>query len=92
MSENELRRNAILAALPEPEFSKLSPNIEVIDAEVRRQVYEPGGPIAEVYFPIASVFSMVGMDAERVVVEVATVGREGMVGLPAFLGATSTPH
>lgn len=44
------------------------------------------------YFPLASVFSVVGMADERVLVEVATVGREGMVGLPVFLGAASTPH
>jgi CRP-like cAMP-binding protein len=35
---------------------------------------------------------MVGMADDRVLVEVATIGREGMVGLPVFLGAASTPH
>lgn len=40
---------------------------------------------------LASVFSLVGMADDRVMVEVATIGREGMVGLPVFLGAASTP-
>ena len=70
MAEDELRGNAILAALPESELRSLSRSAEVVDAEIRRQVYNPGTPITEVYFPIASVFSMVGMDADRVVVEV----------------------
>ncbi|MDQ2813246.1 MAG: Crp/Fnr family transcriptional regulator [Actinomycetota bacterium] len=87
-----LSRNAILAGLPADELAKLSQNLEVVDAEVRRQVYQPGEPIAEVYFPLASVFSVVGMAGDRVAVEVATIGREGMVGLPVFLGAASTPH
>jgi len=91
-SEERLERNAILAALPGDEMSRLSRSLEVVDARIREQVYQPGGPVAEVYFPLASVFSMVGMADERVLVEVATVGREGMVGLPVFLGAPTTPH
>jgi len=92
VSEDRLERNAILAALPGDELARLSGSLELVDARVREQVYEPGGAIPEVYFPLASVFSMVGMADERVRVEVATVGREGMVGLPVFLGAASTPH
>ncbi|MBO0775473.1 MAG: Crp/Fnr family transcriptional regulator [Actinobacteria bacterium] len=92
MSQELLRRNAILAALPQRELRQLSRSIEVIEAPVREQVYQPESAISDVYFPIASVFSMVGMADERVVVEVATVGREGMIGLPVFLGAATTPH
>lgn len=92
VSEEELRRNAVLAALPGDELSRVSAEAELAQPEIRTQVYEPGGAIADVYFPLACVFSMVGMTAERVTVEVATVGREGMVGLPVFLGAPSSPH
>lgn len=91
VSEDGLQRNAILAALPDDELSRLSDDLEPAPAEVRTPVYEPGGTINEVYFPLASVFSLVGMAGSRVV-EVATVGREGMVGLPVFLGAASSPH
>jgi CRP-like cAMP-binding protein len=90
--ENELERNAILAALPGDELARLGGYLEVAEPQVRTQVYQPGGPIPEVYFPLASVFSLVGMADDRMVVEVATIGREGMVGLPVFLGAASTPH
>jgi len=38
------------------------------------------------------VFSLVAVTNDRAVVEVATIGREGMVGLPLFLGAVSSPH
>jgi len=92
VSEDELERNAILAALPADELAGLRSDLELVDARIREQVYQPGGAIPEVYFPLASVFSMVGMADGRVLVEVATVGREGMVGLPVFLGAASTPH
>ena len=91
-SDDGLRRNAILAALPDEELSRLSDDMDVVESQVRTQVYEPGGPISDVYFPLASVFSVVGMADDRVAVEVATTGREGMVGLPVFLGAATTPH
>jgi CRP-like cAMP-binding protein len=92
VSEDGLERNAVLAALPASELSQISRDLDFVDAEIRHPVYEAGGPIAEVYFPLASVFSIVGMADDRVLVEVATIGREGMVGLPVFLGAASTPH
>lgn len=91
VSEDGLGRNAILAALPGDELSRLSGDLEPAPAQVRARVYEPGGPINEVYFPLASVFSLVGVADDRMV-EVATIGREGMVGLPVFLGAASSPH
>jgi CRP-like cAMP-binding protein len=89
---DKLQRNAILAALPGDELAQLRGHLELMQPQLRHQVYQPGGPIPDVYFPLTSVFSMVGMADDRVVVEVATVGREGMVGLPVFLGAASTPH
>jgi CRP-like cAMP-binding protein len=89
---DELMRNAILAALPGDELARLRDDLELMESQVRYQVYQPGGTIPDVYFPLGSVFSVVGMADDEVVVEVATVGREGMVGLPVFLGAASTPH
>jgi hypothetical protein len=46
-----------------------------------------------VYFPLRGVISMVAQvdSAPESIVEVATVGNEGMVGLPIFLGADLTP-
>jgi CRP-like cAMP-binding protein len=49
--------------------------------------------IAEVHFPLSSVYSMVALaDHQHPQVEVATIGYEGMVGLPLFLGATTSPN
>lgn len=92
MTQYDLQRNALLAALPGEEFRRLRARLEIVEAEARLPVIKPGRPITEVYFPLASVFSMVGLADGRVVVEVATIGREGMVGLPLFLGAASSPH
>jgi CRP-like cAMP-binding protein len=93
MSTDTLRRNTILAKLPEPEFERIHHRLELVDIKIRQQIYQPGQPITEVYFPLASVFSLVGQaDDKEVVVEIATIGWEGMVGLPLFLGVGSSPH
>ena len=92
MTEDQLRRNAILAALPERELEQLRGRLQLAASEMREQVYEPGKPIPNVYFPISSVFSMVGAADGHSAVEVATIGREGMVGLPVFLGRSTSPH
>jgi CRP-like cAMP-binding protein len=91
MADEPLRRNAILAALPGPEFEQLRPWLRLEEAQIREQVYQPGKPITDVYFPISSVFSLVAV-TDGHVVEVATTGCEGMVGLPVFLGRSTSPH
>lgn len=91
-ADDPLQRNALLASLPDRELSAIKTSAEILAMDVRDGVYEPGGPILYAYFPLDCVFSLVGTVEERLVVEVATVGREGMVGLPLFLGASSSPH
>lgn len=88
----DLRRNAILGGLPDREAGRLARRLEIVSVEIRQPVYEAGGPIKEVYFPLDSVFSLVAVADGKTVVEVATIGREGMAGLPLFLGAATSPH
>jgi CRP-like cAMP-binding protein len=87
-----LRENAILGQLPQAELAELDARSELVEMATRDAVYDEGGPIGNVYFPFAAVFSMVATTEEQVVVEVATIGREGMAGLPLFLGAATSPH
>ncbi len=54
-------------------------------------VYEQGKRVRSVVFPLSGVYSLVVVaDNGRGPVEIATVGREGFVGLPVFLQATLT--
>lgn len=92
MTEEEIRRNAILGQLPESEFDELQPHLRLEQSDIRRAAYEPGKPIADIYFPLTSVYSLVAMADGHIQVEVATVGQEGMVGLPVYLGASSSPQ
>ncbi|MFN2565650.1 MAG: Crp/Fnr family transcriptional regulator [Gemmatimonadaceae bacterium] len=84
-------RNRILRALPEEEYARLAPALERVCMESRQLAFDVDRPIDYVYFPEDCVVSIVGVTAEGSAVETASVGREGMVGLPVFLGVESTP-
>jgi CRP-like cAMP-binding protein len=49
-------------------------------------------PLAHVYFPEMVVGTIVTILEDGTETEVATVGQEGMLGLPAFLGMALAPH
>jgi CRP-like cAMP-binding protein len=92
MATEELRKNAILAKLPPRELKQLQESLQILETDIRLNVYEPGKPIKDVYFPLSAIFSLVAISDGRAGVEVATTGREGMVGLPVFLGTATSPH
>ena len=54
-------------------------------------VFEKDKPISHVYFPTDGVISLVAPLDGGLNVEIATVGREGMVGLALFLGTETMP-
>jgi len=56
-----------------------------------RQVLQKRGSVLDgVLFPIAGVASMIAVSDSGTSVEVATIGSEGMIGLPLFLGGQSS--
>lgn len=83
--------NRLLRALPSPDRQRLRPALDPVMLEPRAVLFEPLRTIEHVYFIEAGVASIVGLLEDRTSVEVATVGPEGMVGLPVFLGGMSTP-
>ena len=83
--------NRLLACLPKRDHQKLAPEIELVSLKAKHTAYEPGKPIEHVYFPLNSVISLAAGTRQGRTVEVAAIGNEGMVGLPVFLGASSTP-
>ncbi|MCC5642869.1 Crp/Fnr family transcriptional regulator [Nostoc sp. CHAB 5824] len=84
-------KNQLLAALPSEEYSRLAPYMEVVSLEFRRELYLRNQPIEHVYFVNYGVASMLTVMTDGSAIEVATVGNEGMVGLPVFLGADRIP-
>lgn len=86
-TQSPLRANRVLAALPALVAEHLVPHLEPITMVPREVLYQPNGAIPYVYFPLTTVTSLVVRMQDGQISEVATVGNEGMVGLPTFLGA-----
>jgi CRP-like cAMP-binding protein len=84
-------QNHLLAALSQEEFGSLEPWLEPISLPRGVVLARPGEAIEYAYFPTSGMVSVVALMSEGLGAEVATVGNEGMIGLPIFLGAGSSP-
>jgi CRP-like cAMP-binding protein len=89
--ETNASKNRLLAALPPSEYRRLLPKLETVSLSLKQRIYESLRTIDYVYFPLNSVVSIVAVMNDGTGIEVATVGNEGMIGLPVFLGAHKTP-
>ena len=83
--------NRLLAALPADEYARLAPMLGVTDLRLKRVLHKPGEPIDQVYFPGGGFASIVTVLKDGGMVEVATIGREGMLGLSAALNHDPAP-
>jgi CRP-like cAMP-binding protein len=77
--------NQLLAALPPDDYQRLAPTLDVIPLKLKEFLHKPGEPIEHLYFPGGGFVSMVAVLEDGRMVEVATIGREGMVGASAAL-------
>lgn len=83
--------NRLLASLPPEEDAQLRPHWERVTLGVKEVIYEPYQPIPYIYFPETGVTSILVMMVDGKASEVGLVGNEGMLGLPVFLGAETSP-
>ena len=86
------RLNHLLAALPAEEMARLKPHLEEIEMPTRMALYDADRPIENVYFVHHGVASMMAPMQNGLAVEIATVGPEGIVGIPILLGADRIAH
>jgi CRP-like cAMP-binding protein len=77
--------NRLLAALPADDYTRILPSLAVVPLKLKTILHKPGEPIREVYFPGGGFCSMLTVLEDGGMVEIATVGREGMVGVSAVL-------
>jgi CRP-like cAMP-binding protein len=88
-SARAARANRLLAALPRDEFERVLPDLQLRSVVVRQVLQARDAPIENAIFPLSGVASMISMGDSGGSIEVATIGCEGMVGLPLLLGGES---
>ncbi|MDQ3947153.1 MAG: Crp/Fnr family transcriptional regulator [Actinomycetota bacterium] len=75
-----------MEALEPLDRERLLAATSLISLEFKRVLHQPGEPIDTVYFPENAVVSLLTAMADGSTVEVATIGNEGIVGIPLVLG------
>ncbi|MDB4879408.1 MAG: Crp/Fnr family transcriptional regulator [Gemmatimonadetes bacterium] len=82
--------NRLLALLPGNEAARLQGHLERVPAVLGTVLAEPGESMPHIHFPESCIASIVN-PTDGGLVEVGTVGNEGMVGLSALLDADAMP-
>lgn len=83
--------NRLLDGLPARDRLALTARARMRRLEQREILWEPGQRIEAAAFPVGGVVSLVASTSEGDGVEVATIGREGMVGVSVVLGGRDRP-
>jgi CRP-like cAMP-binding protein len=78
-------RNRILGALSQEAITNLRPHLEVISLERGEVLCEPHEALRRVYFVEGGIVSLMAMHENRATGGLATVGREGAVGVTSVL-------
>jgi CRP-like cAMP-binding protein len=79
--------NLILSLLPAADRERISGRCEKLSLDIEKVLYEAGGRVADVYFPLSGMVSMVLSSRDGMTIEVCVVGNEGIAGAAAALGS-----
>jgi CRP-like cAMP-binding protein len=81
----------LLGALPTREFDRLAGDLTFVRLARGFDLEVPNEEIEFVYFPTSGIASIVAIGIDGESVDTTMVGREGMTGLPVFLGTGRMP-
>src|SRR5258708_35929967 len=84
--------NRILGLLPSKDSQRLRKHMKLVDLPLGNSLYDLYVPLEHVYFPEDGVASLLTQLDNGIESDVATVGREGLVVLPAFVAVESLPR
>ena len=85
------KKNKLLAALPAADYERLVPQLEPVRLDLGEVLYEAGGRMKFVYFPLDCIVSLLQVMVNGDSAEIAVVGSEGVVGISLFMGGEHTP-
>lgn len=77
--------NRLLAALPPAEYERLASHLEPVKMPLGQILYQAGGAMEHVYFPLNSMISLVSQMADGGSVEIGLADFEGVTGISLVL-------
>jgi len=84
--------NQLLAHLPKAAHERLQNHFQPVTLEAGKVLYEARAAIEYAYFPNHGTLSAVVVMVNGDMIEVATIGNEGAVGLPTFTSGVTSPN
>lgn len=78
--------SALLSALPADIFALLAPYLDQVSPPQGTVLYDAGSPVDRIYFPHGGMISLLVVTRNGGMVETATIGREGALGVHRGLG------
>lgn len=83
-------QNHLFHSIPNDEWERLAPHLELVDLPLGKVLYEPNVKMSHVYFPASAIVSLLYELENGSSAEIAIVGNEGVVGVSIFMGGEST--
>jgi CRP-like cAMP-binding protein len=77
--------NLLLASLCERDIQLLRPHLKLVQVKQHQILFEPGSKLLTTYFPSTAIVSLVVLLSGGETVEVAMVGRDGVISATAAL-------
>ncbi len=89
---NDPHHNHLLNCLPEEEYQRLLPHLELVNIPLAEVIYESGDELRYVYFPTTCIVSLLYVMENGASAEIAVIGNDGIVGVALFMGGGSMPN
>ncbi len=86
------RKNHLLASLPDCEWARWLPHLELMDFSLGNVLCESSSATAFVYFPTTAVISLLCTTVDGGTSEIAMVGNDGVVGVSMIMGGNTMPN
>jgi CRP-like cAMP-binding protein len=85
-------QNRLLAALPPEDVQRFFPDLHPISFPLKHVLCDSGAPLETVYFIEQGLSSILMNMSDGSTIEVGMVGMEGMIGVQALLGGSTSNH
>lgn len=85
-------QNRILGALAANDIGRLQDDLELVELELGKVLYESGDTMGYIYFPVTCIVSLLFTTHKGSTAELAVTGNDGLVGIPLVLGGDTTTH
>jgi len=92
MTASAPTQNLILRMLPAEDYQKILPSLHAVELDLGHSLYESGGQLDHVFFPVSGIVSLLYVTKGGNSAELAVVGSEGMIGVSLFMGGETTPN